>query len=148
MKSSLKKVYSKLSKEKVNLSNISELKRASDMLTIDNTDLQMLETAKESQRTFIAALNSAITAAKNYTVDFEDITSAYFDQSNAYEVGKVLNDFAYKAQEIGLEAESIPEFNMLEQQLAELDAFESDVESFVDSNRGEYEAAVEISQYA
>jgi hypothetical protein len=146
MKNSINKVYSKLSKNKFDLSSVQALKEASDFLTIDNTNLQELQGAKDSNRIFMTYFSDAVYSAQKFVEDYETIEQ-YVDIPNVSDIDKVLNEFESNAIDLGINPTSIQDFNILIEQRAEISQYVTDVQEYIMYHEADYEAALQLSKF-
>jgi len=144
MKSRLEKVYSKLPNQKIDLSSVSELERASDMLTIDTTNLNELRDVQDNLQEFNLRFDAIQSLAEEFVNQYEYIRDAYYDMPNPSQIDTILNEFAINAEALGLEPKSVDIFNVLEEQYTEILDFSLSVEDFIDNNIGEYQTAKSI----
>jgi len=144
MKIRLEKVYSKLPNQKIDLSSVSELERASDMLTIDTTNLNELRDVQDNLQEFNLRFDAIQSLAEEFVNQYEYIRDAYYDMPNPSQIDTILNEFAINAEALGLEPKSVDIFNVLEEQYTEILDFSLSVEDFIDNNIGEYQTAKSI----
>jgi hypothetical protein len=146
MKNSINKVYSKLSKQKVELSSIPKLQEASDLLTIDNTNIQELEDMTKTRDVFDKYLEETIQAARYFIEEYEYISEQYYDMPNTMQIRNVLDDFASNAEALGLDPTTVDIYNILEEQYKEIDNFHFKVQNFVENFNGEYILAQKLTE--
>jgi len=146
MKNSINKVYSKLSKQKVELSSIPKLQEASDLLTIDNTNIQELENMTKTRDVFDKYLTETIQAARFFIEEYEYISETYYDMPNPMQIKQRLDDFASNAEALGLDPTSIDIYNILEEQSREIDDFHFKVQNFVENFNDEYILAQKLTE--
>lgn len=145
MKNSINKIYSKLSKQKVELSSIPKLQEASDLLTIDNTNIQELESMTNTRDVFDKYLSETIQAARFFIEEYEYISETYYDMPNPMQIEKTLNDFARNAEALGLDPTTVDIYNILQEQYREIDNFHFKVQNFVENFNGEYILAQKLT---
>lgn len=146
MKNSINKVYSKLSKKKVDLNSIPKLQEASDLLTIDNTNQQELEDMTKTRDVFDKYLTQTIQSARYFIEEYEYISDTYYDMPNPLQIERILDDFASNAEALGLDPTTVDIYNILVEQSREIDIFHMKVQNFIENFNAEYIIAQKLTE--
>lgn len=149
MKTRLEKVYNKLPNQKIILSSVGALERASELLTIDSNNFAEIQRAVSIGNDLDNTLTTAIDEANRFIESYNYISNTYDGVvgSNWSEIQTILRDFEVKADELGIDISGIQVYNDLDAQAEDLLEFSQDVKKFIDDYEKTYNQAISIVDF-